>query len=94
MNDLAFDIPSDPKYIKDASDKVLDHLKDLKLAREIVFDIRLCLEEAVINAIKYGNKLEKAVPVTISLRYSGGKLEMTVKDYGKGFEYCEIPDPR
>ncbi|MFA5165465.1 MAG: ATP-binding protein [Candidatus Omnitrophota bacterium] len=94
MNDLEFDIPSDPKHIKDASAKVLGHLKGLKLAKEIIFDIRLCLEEAVINAIKYGNKLEKAVPVTIGLRYSDGKLEIKVKDYGKGFEYCEIPDPR
>jgi serine/threonine-protein kinase RsbW len=94
MKELKFDIPSDPKHIKDASTKVLEYLEDLKLEKEVVFDIRLCLEEAVINAIKYGNKLDRTVPVAVSANYCDGRLEIRVKDYGNGFEYGEIPDPR
>ncbi|MDD5423704.1 MAG: ATP-binding protein [Candidatus Omnitrophica bacterium] len=94
MKELEFEIPSDPEYIKDASEKVLGFLEGLELTKEILFDIRLCLEEAVINAIKYGNKLEKAIPVSIRVSFSEGRLEIMVKDCGKGFQYSDIPDPR
>jgi serine/threonine-protein kinase RsbW len=94
MKDIEFEIPSDPAYIKNASTKVLKFLKTLKLSKEILFDIRLCLEEAVINAIKYGNKLDRTVPVSIRSSFSDGRLEIRVKDCGKGFEHGETPDPR
>jgi serine/threonine-protein kinase RsbW len=93
MKDPVFEIPSDPKYIKRASAKLLSALKKLKLSRETLFDIRLCLEEAVINAIKYGNKLDARLPVVISYAISGGKLEITVRDQGRGFNPGMTPDP-
>ena len=94
MKDPVFEIPSDPKYIKRASSKLIGALKKLKLSTETLFDIRLCLEEAVINAIKYGNKLDERLPVVISYAISGGKLEITVRDQGRGFNYRATPDPR
>ena len=94
MKDPVFEIPSDPKYIKRASSKLLGALKKLKLSKETLFDIRLSLEEAVINAIKYGNGLDKSLPVVISYAFSDGKLELTVRDQGKGFNYRTTPDPR
>ena len=94
MKDPVFEIPSDPKYIKRASSKLLGALKKLKLSEEMLFDIRLSLEEAVINAIKHGNRLDKSLPVVISYAFSGGKLEITVRDQGKGFNYRTTPDPR
>ena len=94
MKDHVFEIPGDPKYVKHASAKLLDALKTLNLSKETLFDIRLCLEEAVINAIKHGNKLDERLPVVISYSFSGGKLEITVRDQGKGFDYRAMPDPR
>ncbi len=94
MKDPVFEIPSDPKYIKLASAKLIGALKELELSRETLFDIRLCLEEAVINAIKYGNKLDSRLPVVISYAVSGEKLEITVRDQGGGFNYRATPDPR
>ncbi len=94
MTDPVFEIPSDPKYIKDASTRVLDSLKQLNLSKETIFDLRLCLEEAVINAIKYGNKLDKGLTVSIRYSFDGDRIEITVKDQGKGFDYANIPDPR
>ncbi len=94
MKDPVFEIPSDPKYIKLASAKLIGALKELELSRETLFDIRLCLEEAVINAIKYGNKLDSRLPVVISYAISDGKIEITVRDQGEGFDYKATPDPR
>jgi len=94
MTDPKFEIPSDPKYIKEASAKVLDSIKDLGLDKDTIFDIRLCLEEAIINAMKYGNKCNKDLPVYISYSFGDGRLEIVIRDQGKGFDHANIPDPR
>lgn len=93
MNDPSFEIPSDPQYIKQASDRVLDSLKALKLDEDILFDVRLCLEEAIINAMRYGNKFNKDLPVSIGYSLSADRLEITVRDRGAGFNYTDLLDP-
>ncbi len=94
MTGQEFQIPSDPGYVKEASSRVLDSIKELNLDKDIIFDIRLCLEEAIINAIKYGNKCDKGLPVHISYSLGDGRLEIVIRDQGKGFDYGNIPDPR
>ncbi len=94
MKRLRFEIPSDPKHIKTASTKLTDFLEGIEFSKETLFDLRLCLEEAVINAIKYGNKLDSSLPVTIEYIISDDNLEITVKDKGKGFKFDAVPDPR
>lgn len=93
MSDPAFEIPSDPKYIGFASTKILDSLKDLNLDKGILFEVRLSLEEAIINAIKFGNNFNRDLPVSINYSLIGDRLEITVRDRGKGFDYTSIPDP-
>ena len=41
-----------PRFTKD----LLKELGPFKVHKDIIFDIRLAIEEALINAIKYGNK--------------------------------------
>lgn len=94
MSDTVFEIPSDPEYIKYASSKLIGALKGLKLSDETLFDIKLSLEEAVINAMKHGNGFDKSLPVVITYDFSGGRLEVTVRDQGKGFDHSATPDPR
>lgn len=94
MTDPRFEIPSDPQYIKQASTRVLHSIKELGLDKDTIFDIKLCLEEAIINAIKYGNKCNKDLTVSISYSFSDGRFEIAIRDQGKGFDYANIPDPR
>lgn len=94
MKDPVFKIPSDSGYIKKASVKILNPLKKFNLDKDTLFDIRLCLEEAIINAIKHGNKCRKGLSVEISYSISDERLEVTICDEGEGFDYNNIPDPR
>ncbi|MFA5094262.1 MAG: ATP-binding protein [Candidatus Omnitrophota bacterium] len=94
MKRMRFEIPSDPKHIKTASTKLADFLEGMEFSKESLFDLRLCLEEAVINAIKYGNKLDSGLPVVIEYLISDGNLEVIVRDKGKGFKFDTVPDPR
>ena len=59
-------IPSEIKQIRIVSSEIESFLKDKhKIGDSVLFDIRLCIEEAVRNAIVHGNKNKKELPVHI-----------------------------
>ena len=86
-------IPSDLKSVKKVVAEILTCLKKQKADEADVFDIRLSLEEALINAIKYGNKQDEAAPVLIDFEYDDHKVGISIEDKGKGFDYERVPDP-
>ena len=81
-----FQVPTDLSEVQKASAKVLAFLKPLDLSHAFLFDVRLCLEEALINAMKYGNNLRKDLKVSLAVEVSGKKVQITVEDRGKGFD--------
>ncbi|MBN1405979.1 MAG: ATP-binding protein [Candidatus Omnitrophica bacterium] len=72
---------------------ILRLLDSCAAGEAVSFDIRLCLEEALINAVKHGNKNNKNLPIKVSYCISGGKFMASVEDSGNGFDYKKIPDP-
>ena len=90
----AFKFPGDLKYVKEASKKILDFLSDLSLDSSILFDIKLCFEEAFINAIKYGNKGDSRLSVDVEVFKHNDNVELVVRDHGEGFDFARAADPR
>ncbi len=86
-------IASDIKKIRQVVDEVIILLAGLNAGESDTFDIRLCLEEALINAIKYGNRFDKKFEVLIDFAYADNKISISVEDEGKGFDCNRIPDP-
>jgi len=86
-------IKSDLKLVTKTSDKLLGELSALNLDDSILFEIKLALEEALINAIIHGNKRNEDLPVSIGLSVKDGSIEITVEDTGCGFDYRKIPNP-
>ena len=91
--DFRLKVPSEIKYIKEVSSKVLNALKPYKLDEHKIFDIRLCVEEAVRNAMDHGNNYDKKLSVAVSYRVSNDKLVVDVEDEGGGFDQKCVPDP-
>src|SRR3954451_9723891 len=58
-----------------------------------LFATRLALEEALVNAIKHGNKLDPAKKVIVEARVSPERVEIEIEDQGPGFERSAVPDP-
>ena len=81
-----FQVDSELANVQKTSEEVLSFLRPLPLGEAALFDIRLCLEEALINAMKYGNALKKEVPVELDVEGSAGEVRITVKDQGPGFD--------
>ena len=76
-----------------AQERILTKLESLGYEGRDIFGWRLSLEEALMNAIKHGNKLadDKVVRVTCELSADVSKVE--VVDQGDGFDPEEVPDP-
>jgi serine/threonine-protein kinase RsbW len=58
------------------------------------FSLRLCLEEALVNAMVHGNANEAARHVQIEIAEEGERCHVRVSDEGKGFDpqAIEMPD--
>lgn len=74
------------------SREVLAFLKPLPLTEAAEFDIRLCLEEALINAMKYGNALRADLSVDLEVEGSPEEVRITVQDQGPGFDVKKLED--
>lgn len=85
--------PSDTSIGLDVQDQILDQLRERKFSEKIVFGIRLALEEAIINAIKHGNKLDPAKQVRVSYTIDDEHFLIEIEDEGPGFDPSRIPDP-
>ena len=52
---------------------------------------RLCLDEAVVNAIKHGNGMDEAKKVHITVYGNENKWGIRIEDEGDGFDPADLP---
>jgi serine/threonine-protein kinase RsbW len=52
------------------------------------------LEEAFLNAVKHGNKMDPTKKVKIDYSVDPDKIEISITDEGSGFEPESVVDPR
>ena len=87
-------IGSNPSAVEDVCKVILCELETKGYGQEDVFAVHLSLEEAFINAVKHGNKMESSREVKIEYAVGGDKVEIFVSDEGDGFDPETVPDPR
>ncbi len=87
-----FQVTSNLSNVQKTSEQVLSFLKPLSLSDAALFDIRLCLEEALVNAIKYGNALREDLNVDLEVEYGDGQVRLVVQDQGPGFDPKKLED--
>lgn len=86
-------IPSELSYIRKVSSQIEHFLRSKGVDDSNIFDIRLCLEEAVKNSIIHGNKNNKDLPVFITYSLDKDRFSVEIEDRGKGFDPDKVPDP-
>lgn len=87
------EVPSEDKYIRRVSSDILSALSLHGVSEELLFDIKLCVEEAIRNAILHGNRLNKKMHVKVSYLIADGRINIDVEDEGPGFDPAKVPDP-
>ena len=86
-------IATDLQAARRVAEEVLTHVASNGYGEERLFAIRLALEEALINAVKHGNKFDKAKKITVTADVGAERAAITVADEGVGFNPAAIPDP-
>jgi len=86
-------IPSEPMQINRVESLIVSRLEALNYGERTIFGIRLALEEALVNAIKHGNRMDKAKKVTICYAIDKNECLISVEDQGEGFDPDAVPDP-
>lgn len=90
---LIFTIPSSFDAGRDVQKQILDDVTRHGYTSQNQFAVKLALEEALINAIKHGNRLNPHKKVRIEARVSDRRLEIIIEDEGPGFTRHAVPDP-
>ncbi|MBN2018911.1 MAG: ATP-binding protein [Sedimentisphaerales bacterium] len=87
-------VSSSPAAVADVYKQILPGLQTNNFSDEDIFSVHLALEEAFINAVRHGNKLEPTKAVKIDYAIEADKIEICMTDEGPGFDPEVIPDPR
>ncbi|MEN6385097.1 MAG: ATP-binding protein [Phycisphaerales bacterium] len=74
--------------------KILCHSKQLGYSDDDIFAMHLSMEEAIVNAVKHGNRADCDKNVTIEYDLTPDKIIITITDEGGGFEPANVDDPR
>jgi len=82
-----------PRQVPSFTEKIIDKLKKFEIKENILFDLKLVLNEALINAVKHGNRLDKNKSVHLAIKKKDKRLEIWLEDQGKGFDYRNLKLP-
>jgi serine/threonine-protein kinase RsbW len=89
---IHFVISSDAAEARRVQEEIENALKAHHFSSQDIFGIKLALEEALVNAIKHGNQLDRAKTVRVAYRITSDRFDVWVSDEGPGFDPNDVPD--
>jgi serine/threonine-protein kinase RsbW len=73
---------------------VIAAMRERSFGERDCFAVRLALDEAVVNAVRHGNRGDPTKLVRVRYRVGPGRVVAEVEDEGPGFDPASVPDPR
>ena len=86
-------IPSNLDRAREIQELIEKQLQTHQFEEKEIFGIRLALEEAIVNAMKHGNRMDAAKNVRVQFRVSPERFEIGITDEGPGYDPDSLPDP-
>lgn len=86
-------IPNDTEEGRQIQERIASLLEQHSWPMRDVFGMRLAMEEALVNAIKHGNRMDPGKQVFISCRFQPNEISVVIEDQGDGFDLTQVPDP-
>ncbi|MEO1997179.1 MAG: ATP-binding protein [Planctomycetaceae bacterium] len=93
VEQFEFQVSSQAVDAQSVQERVIAALERLEYTERDVFGTRLALEEAVVNAMKHGNRMDPGKRVTIGCRVDSDVARFEIEDEGPGFCPDSVPDP-
>lgn len=85
--------PSDAAPGHAAIAELLTELETAGWTTRDIYGIHLALEEALVNAIRHGNRSDLSKEVGLRFYLNDDRLLMEIEDEGAGFDPAKLPDP-
>ncbi len=87
-------VESKSSAVVDVCKQILSKLEEHKFDKDDIFAVHLTFEEAFLNAVKHGNKMDPTKKVKVDYCVDSDKVEISITDEGEGFEPEAVDDPR
>ena len=87
-------VESKPSAVVEVCKQIIAKLKANKFGKDDIFAVHLTLEEAFLNAVKHGNKMDPTKKVKVEYTVDAEKVDISITDEGNGFEPESVADPR
>lgn len=85
--------PSDAAPGHEAIALLLTQLEEADWPTRDVYGIHLALEEALVNAIRHGNRSDPEKEVGLRFYLTDDSVRIEIEDEGAGFDPGKLPDP-
>jgi serine/threonine-protein kinase RsbW len=89
---ISVDLPSERGASRRVTDELLEQLGHHGWSPSDIFAIHLAAEEAIVNAIVHGNRLDPRRTVHVECVVSADTARIEVTDEGEGFDPGAVPD--
>ena len=90
---VSYQLASALESVEAAAQTAGEMAEQCGLSQETRFGIDLAVREAIVNAIRHGNRFDAAKQVTLSFESTPERLTITVRDEGEGVDIAKVPDP-
>jgi anti-sigma regulatory factor (Ser/Thr protein kinase) len=90
---MDFEIKNDLAEIESLTEAIASYYRDHGIAETVCYDVRLAIEEAVSNTIKYGYQDHQAHIIHVHARLEETTLVLEIEDDGAPFNPLEAPAP-
>jgi serine/threonine-protein kinase RsbW len=92
--DLGLEFPSRVDLLRTVVSEVVEACERLAFAGpRATLNLKVCLGEALANAILYGNRQDPGKRVRVQAEFRPGEVVVTVTDEGPGFDPGAVEDP-
>jgi serine/threonine-protein kinase RsbW len=86
-------LPSKEESITQLEELIENIADKYQVSEDTFANMMTCLNEALINAIKHGNKMDPEKKVIVNADVEPKRIVWTITDEGPGFDYNNLPDP-
>ena len=87
-------IPSTTEASSVLAGRLVDVMAQCQWPAAELFRVQLAFQEAVVNAIRHGNRFDAKKTVEVQIEVAAQWVRMVITDQGHGFDPAAVPDPR